>query len=55
MCSSTAIVAENRDEIAWAQRLFPDSASYLDVYDQYGLVRERAIYAHCIHLDRHRS
>jgi guanine deaminase len=44
-------VAENPDEIAWVQQLFPKAKSYLDVYDQHGLVRERAIYAHCIHLN----
>jgi guanine deaminase len=44
-------VAENRDEIAWARQLFPDSRSYLAVYDEFGLMRERSIYAHCIHFD----
>lgn len=44
-------VAENRDEIAWAQQLFPDARSYLAVYEGFGLMRERAIYAHCIHFD----
>jgi guanine deaminase len=44
-------VAENKDEIAWAQALFPSSRSYLATYDDFGLMRERAIYAHCIHLD----
>ena len=44
-------VAENRDEVAWVARLFPDARSYLDVYDRYGLLRERALYAHCIWLD----
>jgi guanine deaminase len=44
-------LAENRDEVAWVQKLFPKSRSYLDVYDQYGLLRERALYAHSIHLD----
>ena len=43
-------VAENRDEIRWAQELFPESASYLGVYGDFGLLRERAVYAHCIHL-----
>lgn len=42
-------VAENRDEIAWARALFPDSRSYLSIYDDHGLMRERAVYAHCIH------
>lgn len=45
-------VAENLDEIAWVKQLFPHARSYLDVYDRYGLLRERSIYAHCIHLDR---
>ncbi len=44
-------VAENADEVAWVARLFPDSRSYLDVYDRFGLLRERAVLAHCIHLD----
>ena len=44
-------VAENRDEVAWARQLFPDSRSYLAVYDDFGLMRDRAIYAHCIHFD----
>ena len=30
---------------------FPWSRSYLDVYDHFGLLRERAMYAHCLHLD----
>lgn len=46
-------VAENRDEVRWAAELFPDSRSYLGVYDDFGLLRERAVYAHCIHLDDH--
>jgi guanine deaminase len=44
-------VAENVDEVAWVHRLFPSARSYLDVYRQFGLLRERAVYAHCIHLD----
>lgn len=44
-------VAENTDEVKWVKELFPDSRSYLDVYDQYGLMRARALYAHCIWLD----
>ena len=44
-------VAENKDEIAWARQLFPASKSYLSIYDDFGLMRKRAIYAHCIHFD----
>jgi guanine deaminase len=44
-------VAENMDEVRWAAELFPWSRSYLDVYDRFHLLRERAVFAHCIHLD----
>ncbi|MDQ3058621.1 MAG: guanine deaminase [Pseudomonadota bacterium] len=44
-------VAENRDEIAWVRQLYPQARSYLSVYEQFGLLRPRAIYAHCIHFD----
>ena len=44
-------VAENADEVRWVAELYPWSRSYLDVYDRFGLLRERAIYAHCLHLD----
>ncbi|SIR05033.1 guanine deaminase [Pseudacidovorax sp. RU35E] len=44
-------VAENKDEVKWARELFPASRSYLGIYDDFGLMRERAVYAHCIHFD----
>ena len=44
-------VAENKDEIRWAHELFPKSRSYLGVYDDFGLLRDRSVYAHCIYLD----
>jgi guanine deaminase len=44
-------VAENKDEVRWARELFPNSRSYLAIYQDFGLMRERAIYAHCIHFD----
>jgi len=44
-------LAENMDEIEEIARLFPDSRSYLDVYEQHGLLRERAVFAHCLHMD----
>ena len=43
-------LAENHGEIAWVRQLFPWAAGYLDVYERYGLLRERATYAHCLHL-----
>jgi guanine deaminase len=44
-------VAENVEEITWALSLFPKARSYLQIYDDFGLMRQRAVYAHCIHLD----
>jgi guanine deaminase len=43
-------ISENRDEIAWVQKLFPQRQDYLDVYDHYGLTGRRAVFAHGIHL-----
>ena len=44
-------VAENHEEVAWVAELFPWSRSYLDVYDQFDLLRERSVFAHGIHLN----
>ena len=44
-------VAENKDEIRWARELFPSARSYLSIYQDFGLMRDRSIYAHCIHFD----
>ncbi len=49
-------LAENQAEVEEVARQFPDSGSYLGVYDHYGLLRERSVFAHCLHLsddDRH--
>jgi guanine deaminase len=44
-------LAETEEEVRWVRELYPRARSYLDVYDAVGLVRERAVYAHCIWLD----
>ncbi len=44
-------VAESEAEVAWVRELHPWSRSYLDVYDRHGLLRQPAVYAHCIWLD----
>lgn len=44
-------VAENRAEVDWIRALYPERASYVDVYAHFGLLGRRAIYAHGIHLD----
>lgn len=44
-------LAENAEEIDAIAGQFPWSRSYLDVYDRFGLLRERSVFAHCLHLD----
>ena len=44
-------LAENREEVDEIARQFPDSRSYLDVYERFGLVRHRSVFAHCLHVD----
>lgn len=44
-------IAENVQELSRVRELFPWNSSYLGVYDRFGLLRERAVYAHCIHFD----
>lgn len=43
-------LSENVDEIAFVRQLFPENEGYLDVYDRAGLVRNRSIFAHGVHL-----
>jgi guanine deaminase len=44
-------VSENKDECAWVRELYPASRSYLGVYEDFGLMRPRALFGHCIWLD----
>jgi guanine deaminase len=44
-------VAENTDEVRWIAQLFPAARSYLEVYQQYGLLGPRSMLAHGIWLD----
>lgn len=44
-------VAENRDEVRWVAELFPESRSYLGVYDDFGLLDPHSLLAHGIWLD----
>lgn len=43
-------VSENVNEVAWVKSLFPQAKSYLDVYDSFGLITPRAMFAHGIYL-----
>jgi guanine deaminase len=42
-------ISENRNEVAWVRELFPE-AEYADVYDSYGLLDDRTVLAHGVHL-----
>ena len=44
-------LAENRAEVRWVHELFPEARSYLDVYDQAGLLHAKSVFAHGIWLD----
>jgi guanine deaminase len=44
-------LAESRDEVEQITRLFPERRSYLDVYEHFGLLRKKSVFAHCLHLD----
>lgn len=44
-------VSENKDECDWVRALYPASRSYLGVYEDFGLMRPRALFGHCIWLD----
>jgi guanine deaminase len=43
-------LAENVREVAEVEARFPEALDYLDVYDRFGLVGPRSVFAHGIHL-----
>lgn len=43
-------ISENKKEIEWVGELFPERSGYLDVYDYHGLIGERSVFAHGVHL-----
>jgi guanine deaminase len=43
-------LSENKDEIATTLHLFPEYRDYLELYEHYGFVRPRSIFAHGVHL-----
>lgn len=44
-------LAESVGEVEFVRELFPDSKSYVDVYNDHGLLGDKTIFAHSIHLD----
>jgi guanine deaminase len=49
-CWMQTHLAENRSEVAWVRQLFPAARDYVDVYQRFGLLGRRAVFAHAIHL-----
>ncbi len=49
-CLMQTHLCEQPDEIKWVAELFPDARDYLDTYEQHGLLRERGLFGHAIHL-----
>ncbi|WP_417617926.1 guanine deaminase [Oceanisphaera sp.] len=45
-------LSENTQEVAWVKALFPERAGYLDVYDHFGLLGPRSVFAHALHLEQ---
>ena len=43
-------LSENRAEIAQVRAQFPDAPDYLGAYEKHGLVGDRSVLAHCLHL-----
>ncbi|WP_027182848.1 guanine deaminase [Desulfovibrio inopinatus] len=43
-------LSENIHEVDLVRRLYPESLDYLDAYDQYGILGEKTLFGHCIHL-----
>lgn len=44
-------LSENAHEVDWVKSLFPERSSYLDVYAHFNMVRKRAVFGHCLHLN----
>lgn len=44
-------LSENLGEIGAVRERFADCSDYLGVYDKFGLVGPRSVFAHCVHID----
>ena len=45
-------LSENQAEIEKVAEMHPDSLDYLDVYERHGLLTERTVFGHCLHLSQ---
>ncbi|MFV0384521.1 guanine deaminase [Paracoccus sp. (in: a-proteobacteria)] len=49
-CHIQTHLSENRDEIEFTLNLYPKARDYLDIYEMHGLLGERLLLGHSIHL-----
>lgn len=49
-CHIQTHLSENHDEIAFATALYPAAKDYLHIYEGYGLLTDKMLLGHCIHL-----
>lgn len=49
-CHVQTHMSENLDEIDFTLSLYPKARDYLDIYESYGLLSDRLLLGHCIHL-----
>jgi guanine deaminase len=43
-------LGENKSEVEEVKKAYPWSKNYMDVYDHYGLVTDKTIFGHCVHI-----
>lgn len=49
-CLMQTHISEQLAEIAWVRDLYPGARDYLDTYETHGLIGERGVFGHAIHL-----
>lgn len=49
-CHMQTHLSENRDEIAFACELYPAAPDYTGIYEHYGLLGDKSLFGHSIHL-----
>ncbi|WP_368187026.1 guanine deaminase [Aestuariibius sp. HNIBRBA575] len=50
-CLMQTHLSEQVDEIDWVRGLYPDARDYLDTYEAFGLLGQKGLYGHAIHLE----
>lgn len=50
-CLMQTHLSEQPDEVAWVRSLYPNARDYLDTYEMHGLLGDRGLYGHSIHLE----